>query len=86
MQAMSPWVFIYFILIVVLGGFFVINLFLAVIFEETISAQLNEEMLGAAVRLAGRFNDEQRRWMEAHEAVPTADASLMRTLGVLRPA
>ena len=58
MQAMSPWVFIYFILIVVLGGFFVINLFLAVIFEETISAQLNEEMLGAAVRLAGRFNDE----------------------------
>ena len=50
MDAMSPWVFVYFVLIVMLGGFFVVNLFLAVIFEETISAQLNEEILNAAVR------------------------------------
>ena len=38
MEAMSPWVFVYFILIVVIGGFFVINLFLAVIFEEILQA------------------------------------------------
>ena len=32
--AFSPWASVYFLLIVILGGFFVVNLFLAVIFEE----------------------------------------------------
>jgi hypothetical protein len=44
MDAFSPWVVVYFVAIVVLGGFFVVNLFLAVIFEETLSAQMNEEI------------------------------------------
>ena len=34
MTALSPYVVIYFVAIVTLGGFFVVNLFLAVIFEE----------------------------------------------------
>jgi hypothetical protein len=36
-DAYSPYVIIYYILIVIIGGFFVINLFLAVIFEEFLS-------------------------------------------------
>ena len=38
MESLSPYVVVYFLLIVVLGGFFVINLFLAVIFEEVVAA------------------------------------------------
>ena len=48
---MSPWVFIYFVLIVVLGGFFVINLFLAVIFEETLAAQVDEQIFATTKEL-----------------------------------
>ena len=44
-RTVSPYVFVYFVLIVILGGFFVINLFLAVIFEETLEAQLREELM-----------------------------------------
>ena len=57
MEAMSPWVFVYFILIVVIGGFFVINLFLAVIFEEILQAELNQEMQAAALRLAAKYTE-----------------------------
>ena len=38
-KAVSPYAVIYFLLFVILGGFFIVNLFLAVIFEEFISAQ-----------------------------------------------
>ena len=38
MVSFSPWAAVYFILIVVIGGFFVVNLFLAVIFEELVGA------------------------------------------------
>ena len=38
MQSLSPYVVVYFLLIVVLGGFFVINLFLAVIFDNFVRA------------------------------------------------
>ena len=37
MTAVSPLTSIYFILIVVFGGFFVVNLFLAVIFEARVA-------------------------------------------------
>lgn len=37
MAAMSPYVAIYFIIIIMIGGFFIVNLFLAVIFEEFIT-------------------------------------------------
>ena len=59
MEAMSPWVFVYFILIVVIGGFFVINLFLAVIFEEILQAELNQEMQAAALRLAAKYTEQK---------------------------
>lgn len=38
-NAFSPFSVIYFVLIVILGGFFTVNLFLAVIFEEFLEAQ-----------------------------------------------
>ena len=34
MEASSPWAWVYFVLVVVVGGFFIVNLFLAVIFDE----------------------------------------------------
>ncbi len=43
MAAFSPYACIFFVLIVVLGGFFVINLFLAVIFQEVLAAQAMEK-------------------------------------------
>ena len=39
MRAFSPYVWIYYVLIVAIGGFFVINLFLAVLLQEFIAAQ-----------------------------------------------
>ena len=59
MDSFSPWAVIYFALIVILGGFFVINLFLAVIFEETIAAQNNQDLLNAAVKLGARLEEER---------------------------
>ena len=38
MRAFTPWVTVYFLSIVIFGGFFVVNLFLAVIFEEMAKA------------------------------------------------
>jgi hypothetical protein len=52
MRAMSPWVFVYFVAIVILGGFFVINLFLAVIFEETLEAQLRDQIMAEAPKVS----------------------------------
>ena len=52
MASMSPLVVVYFVLIVVLGGFFVVNLFLAVIFEETLSvSQSVSQPASQSVRL-----------------------------------
>ena len=56
----SPWIVIFFLAIVVLGGFFVVNLFLAVIFEETLSAQMNEEIAARAEAAAAFVNAETK--------------------------
>eukprot|EP00966_Prymnesium_polylepis_P324716 7380737-Prymnesium_polylepis.1 len=45
MNAVSPAAFVYFLLIAVLGGFFVVNLFLAVIFDEFMTALRVEKAL-----------------------------------------
>ena len=42
MDAASPFASLYFIAVAVLGGFFVVNLFLAVILTEFLAAQVQE--------------------------------------------
>ena len=42
MRSTSTWAWVYFVAIVVLGGFFVVNLFLAVVFEQFIWTQSTE--------------------------------------------
>ena len=38
MNSVSPFAFLYFVVIAILGGFFIVNLFLAVIFDEFMTA------------------------------------------------
>ena len=50
----SPYAIVFFVLIVILGGFFVVNLFLAVIFQEFLAAQMRD----AAVEEMNQRNAE----------------------------
>eukprot|EP00327_Prymnesium_parvum_P044618 CAMPEP_0205857742 /NCGR_PEP_ID=MMETSP1083-20121108/3824_1 /ASSEMBLY_ACC=CAM_ASM_000430 /TAXON_ID=97485 /ORGANISM="Prymnesium parvum, Strain Texoma1" /LENGTH=1580 /DNA_ID=CAMNT_0053219251 /DNA_START=327 /DNA_END=5070 /DNA_ORIENTATION=+ len=45
MKVVSPYVWIYFIAFALLGGFFLVNLFLAVIFDEFLKSQKSEKLL-----------------------------------------
>lgn len=60
MAAFSPYVFIYYLIVALLGGFFVVNLFLAVVFDEFMrSKELNEvaeEIANRAASVAEREN------------------------------
>ena len=60
----QPLVLVYFVLLIVLGGFFLVNLFLAVLVDEFVKAQAVEKVIAAArqARLspARRLNAEAR--------------------------
>ena len=56
MESGSPWTWVYFVLIVVFGGFFVINLFLAVIFDEFLA---QKRYTGAVKAMDQRAADAQ---------------------------
>ena len=55
MDSFSPLVFVYFILIALLGGIFVVQLFLAVIFEEFLKAQQVQHMLLGCAHMCMRM-------------------------------
>ena len=62
MASFSPSASVYFILIVILGGFFVVNLFLAVIFDEFLAAQqLNSAKDAEAERAEAAAKLEAKR-------------------------
>ena len=76
MQSLSPYVVVYFLLIVVLGGFFVINLFLAVIFENFVESQEQEEMRKQILATATEY---ARQVGEVKAAAPRRGAAASPT-------
>ena len=69
MAAMSPYTWVYFVLIVMIGGFFVVNLFLAVIFMEYGAAQ---EAVKEEARATARNTARSQRSDTARSSAETA--------------
>ena len=71
-RAFSPYVWIFFVLVCTIGGFFVVNLFLAVIFEEFLTVKRVEsaeaELLARRKRYeVKRGAGTRARWVDAHD-------------------
>ena len=74
MASFSPYVWCYFFLVVLVGGFFIVNLFLAVIFLE-FGASRDAVQQAAELEAAARERFERRKWQEAGEDLSHADGS-----------
>ena len=82
MASFSPYVWIYFALVVLLGGFFVTNLFLAVIFLEYGSSKervQHAELMEAKRITAQKGDDDTRRLLDGLELLSDASPHGPRT-------
>ena len=67
MDSFSPYVWGYFVAIVMIGGFFVVNLFLAVIFQEFIAAQMVDKAEAESMARA-----EEKEAIKARQSAASA--------------
>jgi hypothetical protein len=84
--AFSPYAFLYFLLVIVLCGFFVINLFLAVMFDEFMSAKADDAAIESAIASAATLASP-RAGAAGLAPVPAAEVAgdLVAAYPLLRP-
>ena len=64
-EGMAPWVVVYFIPLILLGAFFVINLFLAVIFDSFYAAQAEQQIEKEKQIRSSKEAGAKERWSRA---------------------
>ena len=74
MQSVSPNVWVYYLLVALLGGFFVVNLFLAVVFDEFMRSKEIAEVTSSLEDTANRMEVKARAELGERETAPMLGA------------